>query len=53
VGNVVQVQYFKVLFQLARVEQIGGQLGVIAAAFSLYLLDEELGVSFHEELSNP
>jgi hypothetical protein len=29
-------------------EEIGGQLRVIAAAFSLDLLDDELGVSFHE-----
>jgi hypothetical protein len=34
------------------VEQIGSQLGVVAAAFSLDLLDDELGVSFHEELLN-
>jgi hypothetical protein len=33
-------------------EQIGGQLGVIAAALSLDLIDDELGVSFHEELLN-
>jgi hypothetical protein len=35
------------------VEQIGDQLGVVAAAFSLDLLDDELRVSFHEELSIP
>jgi hypothetical protein len=53
VGNVLQVQDLKVLFQLARMEQIGGQLQIIATAISLDLLDDELGVSFHEELPNP
>jgi hypothetical protein len=36
-----------------RVEQIGNQLQVIAGAISLDLLDNELGVFFHEELSDP
>jgi hypothetical protein len=34
-------------------DQIGSQLQVIAGAISLDLLDDELGVSFHEELLNP
>jgi hypothetical protein len=34
-------------------EQISGQLGLIAAAFSLDLFDDELGVYFHGELPNP
>jgi hypothetical protein len=34
-------------------EQIGSQLWVIAGAISFDLLDDELGVSFHEELSDP
>jgi hypothetical protein len=49
-GNVLQVQDLKVLFHLARMEQIGSQLRVIPGAISLDLLDNELGVSFHEEL---
>jgi hypothetical protein len=52
-GNVLQVQGLKVIFQLARVEQIGSQLRIIAGAISLDLLDNELGVSFHKELPNP
>jgi hypothetical protein len=52
-GNVMQVQGLKVLSQLVRVEQIGSQLWVIARAISLDLLDNELGVSFNEELSDP
>jgi hypothetical protein len=52
-GNVLQVQDLKVLFQLARMEQIGSQLRVIARAISLDLLFNELGVSFHEELPDP
>jgi hypothetical protein len=50
---VLQVQDLKVLSQLARMEQIGSQLRVIARAISLDLLDNELGVSFHEELPDP
>jgi hypothetical protein len=52
-GNVLQVQDLKVLFQLARMEQMGGQLRIIATAVSLDLLHDELGLSFHKELPNP
>jgi hypothetical protein len=34
-------------------EQIGGQLWIVATAMSLDLLDDELGVSFHKELPHP
>jgi hypothetical protein len=34
-------------------DQISSQLRVIAGAISLDLFDDELGVSFHEELLNP
>jgi hypothetical protein len=34
-------------------EQIGDQLQIMATAISLDLLDDELGVSFHEELPYP
>jgi hypothetical protein len=34
-------------------EQIGGQLWVVIAAFALYLLDDELRIAFHEQLSYP
>jgi hypothetical protein len=34
-------------------EQIGNQLWVITGAISLDLFDNELGASFHEELSDP
>jgi hypothetical protein len=53
VENVLQVQNLKVLFQLTCVEQIGGQLRIIATTISLDLLDDELGVFFHNELLNP
>jgi hypothetical protein len=49
----VQVQDLKVPFQLLGMEQIGGQLWVIAAACALYLLDDELRIAFHEQLSDP
>jgi hypothetical protein len=35
------------------VEQIGNQLWIMAIAISLDLLDDELGVSFHEKLPHP
>jgi hypothetical protein len=31
-------------------EQVGGQLGVIVAAFPLNLFDDELGVALHQQL---
>jgi hypothetical protein len=46
----LQVQDLKVLSQHAHMERIGSQLWVIAGAISLDLLDNELRVSFHEEL---
>jgi hypothetical protein len=50
---VLQVQDLKVLLQLTCMEQVGGQLWVMATAISLDLLNDELGVCFHEELSHP
>jgi hypothetical protein len=50
---VLQVQDLKVLLQLARMEQVGGQLRVMATSIFLDLLNDELGVSFYEELSHP
>jgi hypothetical protein len=51
--DMVQVQDLKVPFQLLGMEQIGGQLWVIAATFTLHLLDDELRIAFHEQLSDP
>jgi hypothetical protein len=51
--DMVQVQDLKVIFQLLGMEQIGGQLWVIAIAFALYLLDIELRIAFHEQLPDP
>jgi hypothetical protein len=49
----LQVQGLKVLSQRVHVEQIGSQLRIIAGAISLDLLDNKLGISFHEELPDP
>jgi hypothetical protein len=43
----VQVQDLKVLLQLLDMEQVGGQLGIIVAAFSFHLLDDQVGVTFY------
>jgi hypothetical protein len=50
---VVQVHDFKILFQLLDMEQVCSQLWVIAAIFTLDLLDDELGVALHKQLSDP
>jgi hypothetical protein len=50
--DVVQVQDFKILFQLLDMEQVRYQVRVIAAAFALDLLDDELGVALHKQLSD-
>jgi hypothetical protein len=34
-------------FHLLDMEQIGGQLWIIAATFTLDLLDDQLGITFH------
>jgi hypothetical protein len=51
--NVMQVQDFEILFQLLDMEQVCNQLRVIAAALILDLLDDELGVTLHKQLSDP
>jgi hypothetical protein len=51
--DVVQVQDFEILFQLPDMEQVCSQLRVIAAAFTLDLLDDVLGVVLHKQLSDP
>jgi hypothetical protein len=43
----MQVQDLKVLLQLLGMEEVGGQLGIIAATFALDLFDDQLGVTFH------
>jgi hypothetical protein len=40
-------------FQLPDMEQVRSQLRVIAATFTLDLLDDELGVAPHKQLSDP
>jgi hypothetical protein len=49
----VQVQDLKVPFQLLGMEQICGQLWVVAAVFALNLLDDELRITFYKKLSDP
>jgi hypothetical protein len=49
----VQVQDLKILSQLPDMEQVRNQLQIVVAAFALDLLDDELGVALHKQLSNP
>jgi hypothetical protein len=34
-------------------EQVGGQLWIIVAAFTLDLLDDQLGITFLQQLPDP
>jgi type II secretory pathway component PulK len=49
--DVVQVQDFEILLRLLNMEQVRSQLRVIAAAVALDLLDDEMGVTLHKQLS--
>jgi hypothetical protein len=53
VRDMVQVMDLKVPFQLLGMEQIGGQLWVLAASFALHLLHDELRITIHEQVSDP
>jgi hypothetical protein len=46
-GNMLQVQDIKVLFQLLCMENVGGQLCIVVAAFAIDLFDDQLGITFH------
>jgi hypothetical protein len=41
----LQVQDLKILFQLLGMEEVGGQLWIVAVAFSLDLLDDQLRIT--------
>jgi hypothetical protein len=49
--DVVQVQDIEILLRLLNMEQVRSQLRVIAAAVALDLLDDEMGVTLHKQLS--
>jgi hypothetical protein len=40
----LQVQDLKILFQLLDMEQVGSQLGIVAATFSFDLLDDQMRI---------
>jgi hypothetical protein len=50
---VVQVQDIKIVLYLLNMEQDRSQLRVITAAITLDLLDDELRVALHKQLSGP
>jgi hypothetical protein len=43
----VQVQDLKIFLQLMGMLQVGVQLGIVAVAFPLDFLDNQLGVAFY------
>jgi hypothetical protein len=49
----LQFQGNEVLFQLPYMEEVSYEPGLVAATFSLDLLDNQLGVPLHEELVDP
>ena len=49
----MQFQGREVFFQLPYIEEVGCESGLVAATFHGDLLDNQLGVPLHEELSDP
>jgi hypothetical protein len=49
----LQFQGNENLFQLPYVEEVSCKPRLVAATFSMDLLDNQLGVPLHEELSDP
>ena len=49
----LQFQGREVLFQLPYVEEVSCEPGLVAATFPVDLLDDQLGVSLHQELVDP
>jgi hypothetical protein len=43
----------EILFQLPFVEEVSCKPGLVAATFSVDLLDNQLGVPLHEEMVDP
>jgi hypothetical protein len=43
----------EILFQLPYVEEVSCEPGLVAATFSVDLLDNQMGVPLHEELADP
>ena len=49
----MQFQGREVLFQLPYVEEVSCEPRLVAATFSVDLLDNQLGVALYEELADP
>jgi hypothetical protein len=49
----LQFQGCEVFLQFSHVEKVGYEPGLVAATLPVDLLDDQLGVSLHQELSNP
>ena len=49
----LQFQGREVLFQLPYVEEVSCEPRLVAATFSMDLLDDQLGVPLHEEVADP
>jgi hypothetical protein len=49
----LQFQGCEVFLQFSHVEKVGCEPGLIAATLPADLLDDQLGVSLHQELSDP
>jgi hypothetical protein len=50
---VLQFQHIEVLLQPLQMDEVGCELGVVAATLPPDLSDDELGVSFDQELPDP
>jgi hypothetical protein len=49
----LQFQHIEVLLQLPHVDEVSCELGIVAATLPPDLPDDELGVSFDQELPDP
>jgi hypothetical protein len=49
----LQFQHIKVLLQLPHMDEVSCELGIVAATLPPDLPDDELGVSFDQELLDP
>jgi hypothetical protein len=50
---VLQFQHIEVLLQLSHVDEVCCELGIVATALPTDLIDDELGMSFDQELPDP
>ena len=51
--NMLQFQGIKVILELSHMNEVCRELGIVATTLPPDLLDDQLGVSFHQKLPDP